>query len=475
MSDLSFKDAAQRINKIEITDATLSNRGGLVFILRYLENIQLFPLLESVLTGIRKSAKGKPVSFVIRQILAYFIDGSMKAISSFDDLREDEGYAATLEVEKVNLLSSHAVKRFFSKFSLPKSFLLRHILNTLFIWRLRIKKPSVIELDMDTMVLDNNDALQREGVSPAYKKKKGFQPLQITWNDIVVDAMFRRGSAHSNHGNDVQDSVKRLTELIRRKYDKDAHILVACDSGFLDEKNFEYFNNVLKIFFIGYGKLYDTVKDFVLASPNEQFKRYDNGRQLWDFIEFGSKLQSWKKIGFLRTIFTRLLCDENNQMILDIARPDSVLYTNIGSNAALTKTLVDAGHGEYLEAKRIIEIAHGRGRSELTNRSLKDFMTCEQLPFKRFGMNAAYYYLMLIGHALFQFYKEDILDGITPISAASYPTTVRRTIIDFAAKIAYSGNYVRLQLTRYIHERFNIPKLWERCTGTWLVPIPLLR
>jgi hypothetical protein len=29
--------------------------------------------------------------------------------------------------------------------------------------------------------LDNDDAERRHGVEPTYKKKKGFQPLQMNW------------------------------------------------------------------------------------------------------------------------------------------------------------------------------------------------------------------------------------------------------------------------------------------------------
>ena len=55
------------------------------------------------------------------------------------------------------------------------------MLQRLFIWRLSIEQPELIKLGIDTMVLDNDDALKREGVDPTYKKVKGFQPLQMYW------------------------------------------------------------------------------------------------------------------------------------------------------------------------------------------------------------------------------------------------------------------------------------------------------
>ena len=469
-----YKDSSCLINKIEITDSKISGRGGLLPILRYIENTKFFDLVESVVGFLRSSKKGKAVSYIIRQIVAYFIDGSMKAISGFDRLRDDAGYAAIMEVEQDNLLSSHSVKRFFRKFSLARSFLFRRILNALFIWRLGVSRPSVILLDLDTMVLDNDDAKEREGVSPTYKNKKGFQPLQISWQHMIIDALFRRGSSHSNHGNDVVHIVKRVVDLIRKKYSQSVPIILTCDSGFPDQKNLEYFEKKLGILFICYGKLYDTVKDYVLSSPPDNFREYSNSSHIWQYLEFGSKLKSWKRCGFLRTIFTRLVSDEDGQMIIDFARPDSVIYTNIGSAAELTENLVKSGHSEYMSCEKIIAIAHGRGKTELNHRSFKEFITSETLPFKRFGMNAAYYYLMLISHFLYESYKEDIVNNIVEININCYPSTFRRLLIDFASKVASTGNYIKFQIMQGVWKNLNFDVLWERCNAKQLIPVSSL-
>jgi hypothetical protein len=41
------------------------------------------------------------------------------------------------------------------------------------------------------MVMDNNDINIRQGVSPMYKRVKGFKPLQVYWNGYLIDAVFR--------------------------------------------------------------------------------------------------------------------------------------------------------------------------------------------------------------------------------------------------------------------------------------------
>jgi len=314
------------------------------------------------------------------------------------------------------------------------------------------------------MVLDNDDAKKRQGVDVTYKKKCGFQPLQITWCGKIVDALFRRGSAHSNHGSDVKTMMKDIVTLIRTRYCPNVPIVLTTDSGFMDEKNFNYFEDVLKIFYICYGKLYDSVKESVKEASLKAFKTYRNKNTRWDYYEFESKLKSWEQSR--RTIYTKLM-QEDRQLLLEFVRPDSILYTNIGMDKSMAKQLAASGNKEYLSAKKIISLAHGRGLSELTNRSLKDFMCREQLPFKLFGMNGAYYYVQVITHFLLECYKEDVSHDVVPVKC--YPTTFRRKLIDFAAKIVGTGNRNILQVSNSVWEVNKIQQLWERCNN----PVPL--
>jgi hypothetical protein len=461
---MKCKSTGRQITTVEITEDKITGRGGLLFILRYLEKSKIFKLIETVLCDINMNKKAKPVEFILRQVMAKMIDGSDSSIKGFDRLKQDEGYASEIEVKKEDMVSSHMVKRFFRKFTGVKYKIYRKVLQELFVWRLHITQPSIILLDMDTMVLDNDDAKQRHGVDVTYNKRCGFQTLQITWKGKIVDALFRRGSAHSNHGNDVKHIMTRIVKLIRTRYKSDVPIVLTTDSGFMDENNFNYFEDALKIFYICYGKLYDTIKDDIKKMSPKGFKTYRNKNTRWEYQEFGSKLKSWER--FRRTIFTRLM-QEEGQLLLEFVRPDSVLYTNIGMDKSMTKQLVASGNKEYLSTKKIIGVAHGRGASELTNRSLKDFMVREQLPFKLFGMNGAYYYVQVITHFLCECYKEDVAHDV--VSVTCYPTTFRRKLIDFAAKIVGTGNRIILQVSEAIWDGNRIWQLWQRCNK----PVPL--
>jgi hypothetical protein len=71
---------------------------------------------------------------------------------------------------------------------------------------------------------------------------------------------------------------------------------------------------------------------------------------------------------------------------------------------------------------------------------------------------------------VFQTFKEDNLEDILPLN--SYATTVRRQLIDIAAKIVRTGHAVILTVTQSVMDRLQLQLLWSRCQKP--VPIPIL-
>jgi hypothetical protein len=451
--------STQRINKVETTTDTITGRGGLALFSRYLETINIFDMLDGKFRDIRKSSKGLAVWILFKQVFCWFFDGTSRAITYFDHIKKDKGYAAAIETESSKMASSHAIKRFFKAFPCFCGGTFRWILLRLFIWRLKIENPDEIELYIDAMVMDNDDAEKRQGVQPTYKKKKGFQPLHIIWNGKIVDAIFRGGSKNGNHGNTVVNMVTNLVGLIRKEYRQDVTIIVRCDSGFFDEKNFGAFD-ALNIAFIASGKMYEGIKEQVIAAADDMWNAYDNGDQKWNFLEFGFRCASWKR--FFRAIYTHLM-NEGQQLLFDFARPDNVVITNIGINEKALEHCSEERREYWLKAETIISSYHHCGADELAHRGIKDF-GFEQLPFKRFGPNTAFYYCMVIAFFLFETFKKDVLEEVIPIT--SYASTVRRNIIDIACKIVKTGHEIILKTSQAVMEAFKIDVLWHRCQNS---------
>ena len=459
-------DVNNKISKIETTDDCLSSRAGLTLITRYIKSTRICYILSNLFSFIRKSSKGAGLYFLFHQLICFFFDGSNFHLSHFDDLAKDEGYAATIETSRKHIASSHTIKRFFQAISIVRVWLFRKVLQQLFIWRLRIEQPELIKLGIDTMVMDNDDALKREGVDPTYKKVKGFQPLQMYWGRFIIDTIFRNGKAHSNHGNHVSRMIKGIVRLIRKHYRKDVPIVFMADTGFFDNKLFKLCEN-LQIGFVFGGKMYDEIKDIVINKPYNEFFKYKKNEKTWLFCEFEDKRKSWDTAW--RTIYTKPITDAVGQILLEFARPETIIYTNIGMNNLITRAILEVKKTEEktINPQAIITLYHQRGRDELVNRGLKDFGV-EQLPFKRFAANAAFYYMMVISFFLFESFKYDINSETIPVEW--YATTFRRRCLDIAGKIIHTGRQLVMKIARPVFELLQFDLLWKKS----VCPTPLV-
>jgi hypothetical protein len=456
------KKSNPKIDQVEVTDNVLTSRAGLILFVRYLRNIGLFPYLEEFFGPVRKSGKGQAITEIFKQLFCFLLDGTSRHLVYFDTLKKDEGYAKTIETDSAQMLSSHAIKRFYQSLLFHWTHLFRQVLLRLFGWRLQIAKPAVIILGIDTMVMDNDEAEKREGVKPTYKKEKGFQPLQMTWSRFIVDALFRSGDKHSNHGTDVEKMVRRMVTFIRKKYRPEVPIIIRLDSGFFDQKIFKVFET-LKVGYICGGKLYEDIKNRVAQIDHSTWGSYKNGEQVWEYVEFVDQRDSWDR--GRRAIFCRPLY-KDRQMLLNFARPDTIIYTNLGGETELDKELVEAGMSTLLTSGGIVESYHDRGGDELVNRALKDFGS-QQLPFKRFHQNAAFYFTMLIGFFIYEAFKEDVCAPVVAVS--SYATTLRRKILDVAGKIIHHADRITLKITRAAWQALNFYHLWMKSEN----PLPI--
>jgi hypothetical protein len=447
-----------KIRRIEASPDRLTGRAGLALFVAYLHGIQVFDWVERWFGTIRKNRKGLCIPELFKQMLCFFVDGSSRRLTYFDQLKQDEGYAGSIETPTKQMASSHQIKRFLNGFSFTRIFLFRRLLQTLFLWRLHIVKPDVIELGIDTMVMDNDDALCRHGVKPTYKKKKGFQPLQMNWGRFIVDAVFRGGDKHSNHGDTVLKMIQHMVIKIKREYRLDVPIIIRMDSGFFDQKIF----TLCEALHVGYlcgGKMYKDIKQMVADWDESQWQRFESGKKdTWQYAEFGCRRGNWKQ--FRRAIFCRLMHDDSKQLYLPGFRPDTVIITNIGQGQPIDWMLTGVGASEYLTANGLVACYHERGSDELANRAFKNFGH-EQLPFKGFTPNAAWYYMMLVGHFLLESFKQDVSAPV--LSVGSYASTVRRRLIDIAGKIVFHSGETILKVSQVCIDSLRLPELFKRC------------
>jgi len=219
------------------------------------------------------------------------------------------------------------------------------------------------------------------------------------------------------------------------------------DAGFYDDKIFSLFEE-LNIAYICGGKEYRNVThQAAKATEWRPLVKSEDDRKLWMLTEFLCKQKSWKKER--RTIVSTLVEDDGQYLFEGICR-DSVVITNIGMDQDIDEQLKESGHAEWLEAETILAGYHDRGADELANRALKTF-GYEQLPFKRFSSNAVWYYMMVLGHNMFEAFKEDVTEQV--IATTVYADTFRRQFIDTAGQIVCHAGIIIMKVSRVDFKR----------------------
>jgi hypothetical protein len=452
------KNQGNVIRKIGITDDSLTSRGGLTFVLKYFQNINIIPLITNVFQGIRKSRKGKDLEKIVTQLMMYFIDGCIYTMTRFDELAKDIGYRMAIESCESDMCSSHVIKRFFNATNKLMFSQLQKILLDLFIWRLSIEKPQIIILGLDTMVLNNDDAKKRKGVTYTYKKVFGYHPLHIYWNGYIVNLAFHEGSEAPNHKNDLFILLEETVNRIRQRFNKDIPILTVSDSGFFDQKYFQKMEE-FGVFFICGGRIIDAIKLDLMKHLPEEWRKFEKKGDVIEYLDFHDQRNCWKK-GY-RAIYTKHAC-KDGEFRLAFDRPENIIYTNLEG----TELLREKGLDKYASSEEIVRLYHLRAKDELVNRGIKEFVD-ETLPFKSFESNGVYYFLSIISFNLFTAFQRDVLKPIIP--SVSYPDTVRRLFIDIAGKIVRKGRETILKFRQEVVDRLNLFDLWKKC-GT-VIPI----
>src|SRR5207244_4076855 len=138
--------------------------------------------------------------------------------------------------------------------------------------------------------------------------------------------------------------TRGMVSLIRTRYDASVSIIVRLDAGFFDAKNFALFDD-LGIGFLATGKVYDAIKEKVQAIPKKKWKEYANERQVWSYARFSYQCESWKKA--YRALYTRPQY-EDQQRLLEFARPDNIILTNLVSGEPVLERMPRAAR-EYWE------------------------------------------------------------------------------------------------------------------------------
>ena len=68
---------------------------------------------------------------------------------------------------------------------------------------------------------------------------------------------------------------------------------------------------------------------------------------------------------------------------------------------------------------------------------------------------------MLLGFFLFEAFKEDVSEPVVPVT--SFPTTLRRRLVDVAGKVVSHAGKTVLKVAKGTIESLRFKELWGRC------------
>ncbi len=80
-----------KINKIGESNVKITDRSGMGLFEKYLNSVEIFPLLQSFFGGFGINNKGLPVWNILKQIFYWLYDGASRYLNYFDQLKEDDG------------------------------------------------------------------------------------------------------------------------------------------------------------------------------------------------------------------------------------------------------------------------------------------------------------------------------------------------------------------------------------------------
>ncbi len=88
---------ANKIAKISVTNQKISGRGGITLFFRYVEQTKFYEVITFVLNRLDVFyTKGLQLQQFMKQVIAFFIEGTDMSIAGFDKRKKDESYAAVL-------------------------------------------------------------------------------------------------------------------------------------------------------------------------------------------------------------------------------------------------------------------------------------------------------------------------------------------------------------------------------------------
>ena len=405
------------INKVEFTAKNLTSNAGVLLLLNYTEEQNIFQDLNEMLFFENSSTEMIKMNHLKTLMCGGFV--GIDKLERFNLLKNDP----LIKECGIDVREPENISRFLYKFSFKTTQMLRDINFKTFKKLLRKKKLRNIVIDIDSRVVnvEGNQEGAVKGYNPGNKGNNCYNILMAFCDELkaYITGFMRSGNAYTANG-----SAEMIKEIIANLEGDVDNIVFRMDSGYFSEEIAEVIEQAGYQYVVK-AKEYSKLLDKAYDSPVKIWENYGYQKQALFVFMKPDKWSKARKFAVVR----ELKPEEERQQLSLLESGD---YTHAMYVTNTTWELADT-----------VKFYEKRGNCENYIKETKYDMNIGSLKMKSFWANEAFFQLMMLVYNIFLLFKLDKL----PVSEyRQWILTFRLKYVFLAGKIIKTARQTILKL-----------------------------
>lgn len=405
------------INKVEFTAKNLTSNAGVLLLLNYTEEQNIFQDLNEMLFFENSSTEMIKMNHLKTLMCGGFV--GIDKLERFNLLKNDP----LIKECGIDVREPENISRFLYKFSFKTTQMLRDINFKTFKKLLSKKKLRNIVIDIDSRVVnvEGNQEGAVKGYNPGNKGNNCYNILMAFCDELkaYITGFMRSGNAYTANG-----SAEMIKEIIANLEGDVDNIVFRMDSGYFSEEIAEVIEQAGYQYVVK-AKEYSKLLDKAYDSPVKIWENYGYQKQAMFVCMKPDKWSKARKFAVVRELKPE---EERKQLSL----LESGDYTHAMYVTNTTWELADT-----------VKFYEKRGNCENYIKETKYDMNIGSLKMKSFWANEAFFQLMMLVYNIFLLFKLDKL----PVSEyRQWILTFRLKYVFLAGKIIKTARQTILKL-----------------------------
>ena len=405
------------INKVEFTAKNLTSNAGVLLLLNYTEEQNIFQDLNEMLFFENSSTEMIKMNHLKTLMCGGFV--GIDKLERFNLLKNDP----LIKECGIDVREPENISRFLYKFSFKTTQMLRDINFKTFKKLLRKKKLRNIVIDIDSRVVnvEGNQEGAVKGYNPGNKGNNCYNILMAFCDELkaYITGFMRSGNAYTANG-----SAEMIKEIIANLEGDVDNIVFRMDSGYFSGEIAEVIEQAGYQYVVK-AKEYSKLLDKAYDRPVKIWENYGYQKQA---IFVCMKPDKWSKARKFAVV-RELKPEEERQQLSLLESGD---YTHAMYVTNTTWELADT-----------VKFYEKRGNCENYIKETKYDMNIGSLKMKSFWANEAFFQLMMLVYNIFLLFKLDKL----PVSEyRQWILTFRLKYVFLAGKIIKTARQTILKL-----------------------------